>query len=484
VVWPWAPRSDLVVGSEGSMRRSPSPSLFALGVAAAVVVAVAGCSGGYAARTADFREAVARHDLGRARAEIDALVAEAAAEESALEAEYPLLLLERSTVALAELDYVLTVNDLNEADGLLEVLDLSPANAEQVGQYLWSDDSGLYRAPAYEKLMVNLVKLAAYLALGDLSGARVEARRLDVLVSYYDSTDLADHPVLATAYHLAGLAMELSGETDRAMRFYLDAWRREPRPLLGEAIARLAPESSLRGRSEVREARELLGLGEGERLERPEQEAIVLLFSGLAPRREAERFPLGLVWGWVTDGGLRLGPAYKEPWERIRAEQLLTWINFPVLVPQRPAHTLIEVASAHGVALAEELADFEGFALAQWEQERPTLALAALTRAIVRVLARETVQAVGDAATDSDEGRAAFYVASLLLQAGMQAADVPDTRTWSTMAGHLLLARVPAAAGPQTLEVTASGPAGSWTGQLDIEIPAGGRRVIALRVLP
>jgi uncharacterized protein len=453
------------------------PAVVALGV-----LAGAGCSGGYAERTAGFREAVARHDLERARLEIDALVTEAAA-GSALETEYPLLLLERSTVALATLDYDLVIGDLNVADPLLEILDLSPANAEQVGQYLWSDDVGLYRAPAYEKLMVNLVKLACYLTLGDLSGARVEARRLDVLVSYYDGTELADHPVLATAYHLAGLAMELSGEDDRALRFYLDAWRREPLTPLAEAIVRLAPRSSLGRRGEVREAREQLGLGEDDVLERPAQEVVVLVFSGLAPRREAARFPLGLVWGWVTDGGLHLSPAYKEPWERIRAEQLLTWINFPVLVPQSLGLPQVQVASSLAAVAAEPLADFGRFAVAQWEQERSTVALAAITRAIVRILAREGVQALGDVATDSEEGRAAFYVASLLLQAGMQAADVPDTRTWSTMADHLLLARVPVPAGPQVLEVSAGGPAGTRVHALELDVPAGGTRVVALRVL-
>ncbi|MEJ7730856.1 MAG: hypothetical protein WKG00_16765 [Polyangiaceae bacterium] len=43
-----------------------------------------------------------------------------------------------------------------------------------------------YKAPAYEKLLLNAVNLKNYLAMGDLGGAKVEARRLAVMQRYVE----------------------------------------------------------------------------------------------------------------------------------------------------------------------------------------------------------------------------------------------------------------------------------------------------------
>ena len=64
-----------------------------------------------------------------------------------------LFLLDRAMV-LQELEqYSLSSRDLEVSDKQIEVLDLSASAAADIGRYLFSDDVGPYKAPAYEKLI-------------------------------------------------------------------------------------------------------------------------------------------------------------------------------------------------------------------------------------------------------------------------------------------------------------------------------------------
>ena len=86
-----------------------------------------------------------------------------------------LLLLDRAMV-LQQLDrYKLSSRDLEVADKQIEVLDLSRNAADDIGKYLFSDDAGPYKAPAYEKLLINTMNMVNYLARGD-STARASRR--------------------------------------------------------------------------------------------------------------------------------------------------------------------------------------------------------------------------------------------------------------------------------------------------------------------
>lgn len=85
-------------------------------------------------------------------------------------------------MVLQQLDqYKLSSRDLGIADKSIDVLDLSRNAANDVARYMFSDDSGPYKAPPYEKLMINTMNMVNYLVRRDLNGARVEARRLTVM---------------------------------------------------------------------------------------------------------------------------------------------------------------------------------------------------------------------------------------------------------------------------------------------------------------
>lgn len=437
-----------------------------------------GC-GGYAQRLTDVHQRIDRADVSGALGAIDGLVGRAEAGRSPEKHDLPLLLLERAALLQAAGDHAGAVADLMAADQMMELVDLTPDGMAAAARYLWSDDLALYRPPIYEKLMVNLLAMSSFLHMGRTNSARVEARRARVLIEYFQSTEMADHPMIGTANYLIGIASELAGDQGSAVQFYRDAWRVGQPPGLAEALVRTAHRTPQANSPEVREARQRLGLGDSDPPPALTEEIIVIAYTGLAPRKRAERFPVGMVYAWLATSGL--SPDQQGQYNRIMADGLLTWVNFPVLeqVPNRIGGVTASVGSQR-VSLAR-VADIESFALSEWERQRGNIAAAAITRAITRVVAREATRAGGRAAGLDD---ALFPGASWLLgaavQGTMQGMDRPDTRGWTTLPAHIHVGRIPVSAGEHTVTVQ---PMGGRVLSQTVTVPSGGRRVVVLRHL-
>ena len=77
----------------------------------------------------------------------------------------------------------------------------------------------------HERLMVNALSMLAYLDLGDDANARVEARRLEVMVDFARRTSPYSQAVRTRAFSgiLAGFAFDRGDQTDDAMRSYEEA---------------------------------------------------------------------------------------------------------------------------------------------------------------------------------------------------------------------------------------------------------------------
>lgn len=434
-------------------------SPLAVSAIALLALVAAGCSSGYAGRIREFRYGLDANDPVYALEAIDQVILESPTDD----VDRALLLIERAAAYQAIGDHAAAVQDFADADQMLEILNLTPKGAEGIAEYLWSDDAGLYRPPIYEKLMVNVMALASYLAMNDLRGAMVEARRIEVLTRYFDNTTLWDHPMISAAHVMARLAMELGGDDASAARFYLTAWEIGGGPDLAAALVRTSQTTFLRDRPEVVEAREVLGLAPDAVMPpAPDHEIISITFSGLAPRREAVRFPIGLVLGWVPRT-YHYSSGHRTVVSRIEAEDLVTWINFPELVLRPPLFQSFDLrvdGRRHDEAL---LVDVAGFALDQWDADRGGIAAAAIVRAITRILAREAIEAIGN---ESDEAA----LIGLIVQAGMQAADTPDTRSWNAMPAGVWLTRVAAEPGVHAVEVIGRGGGVDEIQSVEVEV--------------
>ena len=230
---------------------------------------VSACAG-HAARTEGARTALDQglpaEALRRLNDELDVKTASELPEK--VGGDNALLLLDRAMV-LQELgsrssanpppEYPWSSRDLETADKQVEVLDLSRGAVDDLGKYLFSDSTGPYKAPTYEKLMINTMNMVNYLTRGDLNGARIEARRLAVMQRFIDEHEGHGASLSGPGSYFAGFTFEQSGNPDEALRFYDEALQYGSYTSLEEPIRRLAATTTFR----TPRIRAILGEGGG-----------------------------------------------------------------------------------------------------------------------------------------------------------------------------------------------------------------------------
>lgn len=180
-----------------------------------------------------------------------------------------------------------------------------------------------------------------------------------------------------------------------------------------------------------------------------------------------------------------MSPAQEAALARATAEDLLTWVNMPQLAVVQNPLGRFTLQTAAGQRTVPLVADVGSFALAQWEADRPSIALAAIVRALVRVAAREVVQGIGRAAGSSGNSTAATlgFLAGLITQGAMQAADTPDTRTWTFMPNRIWVTRMDLPTGTQDWAIDASGGGVRRVARGTVTVPERGAGVIVVRFM-
>ena len=154
------------------------------------------------------------------------------------------LILDRAMVLQMLGEYELSSRDLEAADKALEVLDFSRNALDDIAKYTFSDSSGPYKAPAYEKLMVNTMNMVNYLQRGDLNGARIEARRLAVMQKYLKDHEDPAFAMLGPGSYFAGFTFEKSDKPQEALRYYDEALQYGNYVTLRDPVTRLSQRAS------------------------------------------------------------------------------------------------------------------------------------------------------------------------------------------------------------------------------------------------
>ncbi|MCC6215222.1 MAG: hypothetical protein IT376_10155 [Polyangiaceae bacterium] len=463
-------------------------------LAAALALVALGCSGGFADRTAGARAAL---DARAPRVALAALNDELGVDHARelpddLDGDQALLLLERAMVLQMLGEWSLASRDLGAADKRVELLDFSRGAGDELGRYLFSDDAGPYRAPAYEKLFVNTMNLIAYLARGDLSGARVEARRLAVMQRYLASHESQEAALAGAGSYLAGFAFERSGRPDEALRWYDDALAYGDYSTLREPIARLAAQSTFRSPRLRRllEAPERAApaprTGDPAAPVEPEEpapaapaapapavqdedaELLVVVSFGRVPAKRAKRVPIGLALTYASGA---ISPYDHARADALAAQGLVTWVNFPELGRPRGTWDAPIFLLDGAPRTLEGLVAVDREAYRAWENAKGAVVGSAITRMITRV-------AAGEGARRAAGGGVGGLLASLGTQVALTAADTPDTRSWSLLPARIAVARVRLR--PGTHEVWLG--AREWSQRVRFRAEPRGWRVVALTV--
>lgn len=455
-----------------ALSRGGDALLRAAGVVALVAVwsMLVGC-GGHEARTLKMRTAL---DAGDAKGAIKAINEELEVSSDKqlpkeIKGDNALLVLDRGSIQQGLAQFDLSKQDFEAADKAIDMLDLAHNAGDSIGEYVFSGSSGKYQAPPYEKLMINTLDMLNYLEQHDLNGARVEARRLSVMQRYYRQTlNQPNNPVLGLGSLLAGFTFEKSGETDEALRYYDEALAFSGYSSVEDAVARLAALGSYR--SPRIKALAERGAGAGQAEDADSGEVLFVVGYGRVPHKVPERIPIGLALTLFADA---LSPNDVAGANKLAAQGLVTWINFPTLAPGQGNYAVPQVRLDGRYVQLEEAVNVDREVRAEWKKIEGKIIVSAISRMVARLLVGKGIEAA--AGKDSVVG----LLGSLAAQATLSALDTPDTRSWETLPARVAVARVRLPAGRHRVVLDVRG----WQRTQEIVVDKGGWQVVSLMAL-
>lgn len=380
-----------------------------------------------------------------------------------------LFALDRGGIQQSITDFDASKRDFEAADKAIDMLDLAHGAKDSIGEYVFSGSSGKYQAPPYEKLLVNTLDMLNYLELGDLGNARVEARRLAVMQKYVsDDLGEADNSVLGLGGFLAGLTFEKSDQPDDALRWYDQALAFTGFQSLRDPVRLLLARGSYR----TPRLKDLAGAGAPVAPETAgEGEVIFVLGYGRVPHKIAERIPIGLA---LTMFSGALAPNDVAAANRMAAQGLVTWINYPTLGHEQGGYALPVATLDGSYVQLEEAVNVTHEVRAEWKKIEGKVIVSAITRMVARFLAGSIV--------DAAAGRGNGLVGTLLslgTQATLTALDTPDTRSWETLPARVAIARVRVPAGKHTIHLETRGV----RRDVSVDVDKGGWKVVSLMAL-
>jgi hypothetical protein len=425
-------------GVRGGRRRG-----FGLAALALCAVSVSACAT-YTDRMANARLAAGAGNYAAAVDGLGSLLGVSSADElpSRLAGDKALLALDRAVLQQATERFDASQRDLSAAEQQLELLDLSTNAIRALGSYLYSDSARTYKIPPTERLAVNSVNLLNYVARGDLSGAAVEARRFQVMREYLQGVNVKTGAPDRLGSYLAGFVFEKGGEGDRALRYYDEALAAGPLASLALPASRLARSFPYRGSN----LKSFLASADAKAAgAAATSELLVLVSVGRVPHRIPQRMPVGAAVGVA---GAMLGDRDLDILKYSATKVLV----YPELVAT-PSSAGTPKLFVGGKAVAlEPLADLGGSIRKEYEESKPKILAAALTRMAARAAVSEGTRAAG-----KQENDALGDVLAILVEAALVALDRPDTRSWTMLPEVVMVARVPLPAGIHEVEVSFSG---------------------------
>ena len=415
-------------------------------------VVAAGCAS-FSAATEPARAAYYAHDFERSLTLWTSLLEEGVRPDDA-----PLFLLERGMVNLAAGRYEAAAQDFIAGDQRLEILDFS-GNPGEVGKYLFSEDSGLYRGPPHEKILVPTLVALACAAAGDSERASTAANAAysqTVRFELFDQGAAFPSPLVNL---LVGICAERRGDTQAAYTAYEDAYSLQPLTSLRPVLARVLDANTQRFGGHWVEKREACGWGEPASPGVGDGELVVVVLNGRAPIRIGSSVQLSAAQhAFVVNTSLAQIYAEHPKADPKEAQRMVaSQRDLPMALltprPSRFAGGTVELPGGCSLPLEQAL-DVER-QVATWDEvTRDSRTTAALARLVVRLAVR-----VGTYLTVEKETNDGFLalLGAALTGAALEAADMPDTRCWTLLPRDVLFQRCTLPAGRHPVAIVMRG---------------------------
>lgn len=387
-----------------------------------------------------------------------------------MDSENSLFVLDRGSIQQSIARFADSKRDLEAADKAIDMLDLAHDAKDTIGSYIFSGSAGKYQAPPYEKLLVNTLDMVNYLELQDLNGARVEARRLAVMQKYF-SDDLKenDNPVLGLGGFLAGLTFEESDQADEALRWYDQSLQFAGFHSLRDPVRLLLAKGQYR--SPRLKDMESAGPPPAAPEDQGEGEIVFVVGYGRVPHKIPHRIPIGLALTWFSGA---LSPNNVAMANKLAAQGLVTWVNYPTLGPEQGSYSIPAAMIDGKYVQLEEAVNVTEQVRGEWKKIEGKIIVSAITRMISRLAAGTVVGAIA-----GQKNGILGELLNLGTQATLTVLDKPDTRSWETLPARVAIARVRVPAGSHTIHLDARGVRRDVTVQVD----KGGWSLVSLMAL-
>ncbi len=450
--------------------------------AAAIILAVAGCAT-YTDHTREAQQQVVAGNVDGAILVLNEHLGvheEPSAMPDRIDDDRVLFLLERATLFQAIGDYESASRDMMYIDDHLEWIDFTSEAADRILRFVYSDDAGEYRAPPHERLLLNSMNMINFLAMGNVNGARVEARRFNVMQEFY----LANEPeevstqILGLGNYLAGVAFEASDQYRTAVRYYAAAfgfgvWPEETTERLVDMTALTGYRGA--GMEQGREQFEAI-IEQSRQVERPNRsefkrrwgtgDTLMVIQTGMVPYRQAERIGMEQALSHTSSSRhaqIHFNSHTHEEAMLLSTAGTLNWLNTTSLttdgLPQRRSvsvHVEDRTWDLDGpVHLSEQIVQ-------EWQDIALAGLAAGITRAVARIAAGEGSRRITESIAESSGrsgGTSSFlgWLVGSAVSTTMAVADTPDTRSWTSLPADIHLVRTQLHPGPQSVRVQVDG---------------------------
>jgi hypothetical protein len=188
------------------------------------------------------------------------------------------------------------------------------------------------------------------------------------------------------------------------------------------------------------------------------------------PHKIPQRIPIGLALTYVAGG---LSPENYAAANRIAAQGLVTWVNFPTLAPEQGSYAIPSFFLDAQIVPLQEAANVGKQVRAEWKKIEGKVILSAITRLIARFAVGKGIEAA------AGENSIVGLIASLGTQATLTALDTPDTRSWETLPARVGVARVRVKPGAHRVRLDTRGV----SRDVPLQVQKGGWAVASLMAL-
>lgn len=381
----------------------------------------------------------------------------------------PLVALERAMLLQARQQYQWSARDLSAAETELEFLDLKQDTAGNIGKYIYNDSAEVYKIQPTERLAQNALNMLNYLAMDNLEGASVEARRFTVSREYLESLDNASHCIFGS--YLAGFVFEKFGEPERALRYYEEAIDAGDLQALREPVLRLSGRGNYVGRK-LQEYIDKLESSATDKapdtasIDEPVGDILIVLALGRVPYKVPQRIPVGAAVGMA---GL-----YISGNPDILAYSAFKVVVYPELVQRFNIFTNATITLDGQNRPVELLTDLGAEIVREYETIKPKIIAAALTRMIARAAAAEGMRAFA-----REKGGVTALIAALGTEAALLGLDKPDTRSWTFLPARIYVCRTRVSPGQHEIQVDLKGNSPQKR-LIQVEVPPEGFVVVVI----